>query len=114
MSPYGSTNVPMPETITAWQCIGCGRLEAPQTCVGICQDRKVELVSAWDHAEALVALEQAHERVAALEALLRKLAYVTPREAAWKDSYLGLQSDARRLLAREPDVAARPTARRLA
>jgi len=88
----------VPDTITAWQCIGCGRLEAPANCVGICQDRKVELVSAWDHAEALVALEDANERISALEAVLKKFAHTTPREGGWKDSYLVLQAQARKLV----------------
>ena len=87
-----------PNTITAWQCIGCGRLEAPANCVGICQDRKVELVSAWDHAEALVALEDANERIAALEGILKRFAHTTPRDGAWKDSYLVLQAQARKLV----------------
>ena len=91
----------IPNTITAWQCIGCGRLEAPQNCIGICQDRKVELVSAWDHAEALVALDDANERIAALQAIVAKLAHTTPREGTWKDSYLALQLQARKLLERE-------------
>ena len=89
-----------PDTIKAWQCIGCGRLEAPANCVGICQDRKVELVGAWDYAEVVVALEAASERIAALEAVLKRLAHVTPREATWKDSYLALQAQARKLLER--------------
>ena len=33
----------MSEHTKAWQCIGCGRIEAPQTCIGICEDCKVEL-----------------------------------------------------------------------
>jgi hypothetical protein len=33
----------MTEVIEAWQCIGCGKLEAPQNCIGACQDRRVEL-----------------------------------------------------------------------
>src|SRR5690242_9226410 len=43
---------PMTERTTAWQCIGCGRLEADATCLGVCQDRKVEVVSAADYDEA--------------------------------------------------------------
>jgi len=27
----------MTERMTAWQCIGCGRIEGAQPCVGICQ-----------------------------------------------------------------------------
>ena len=88
-----------PDTITAWQCIGCGRLEAPANCVGICQDRKVELVSSWDYAEALVAVEGANERIATLEAFLTKLVHTTPRADAWKDSYVALQAQARTVLA---------------
>jgi hypothetical protein len=89
-----------PDTIEAWRCIGCGRLEAPANCVGICQDRKVELVGAWDYAEVAVALEEANERIAALEAVLGRFAHVTPREGTWKESFLALQAQARTLLER--------------
>ena len=96
--------LPLAETITAWQCIGCGRLEAPQNCIGVCQDRKVELVGAWDYAEALVQLEDANERIAKLEALVVKLAHTTPCEGAWKDSYLAFQAQASKLLAARADL----------
>ena len=89
-----------PDTIKGWRCIGCGRVEAPANCVGICQDRKVELVDAWDYAEVALALEEANERIAALASALVKLAHVTPREGTWKESYLALQAHARRLLER--------------
>lgn len=105
MPQTGRKEVSMPDTITAWQCIGCGRLEAPQNCVGVCQDRKVELVSAWDYADALVAIEEANERVAVLETILRKLAHVTPRDGAWKETYLTLQTEARKVLEKDQDVA---------
>ena len=90
--------VPLPETMTAWQCIGCGRLDAPANCVGICQDKKVEIVSADDYADVRVALDEANERVAALEALVEKLAHLTPREGAWKACFVALQDDAHKLL----------------
>ncbi len=95
-----SLGKPLPDTITAWQCIGCGRLEAPQNCVGVCQDRKVELGSAWDPAEALVALEEAQARVAALEAVLGRLVRTHPRDGAYEASYKALQDEARKVLAR--------------
>jgi hypothetical protein len=103
MTGEGTKDYSHPETITAWQCIGCGRLDAPANCVGICQDRKVELVGAWDYADVAVALEEAKERIAALETLLGRLARITPHESAWRDSYLALQAQARKLLA--PPVA---------
>ena len=90
--------IPLPHTITAWQCIGCGRLESPQNCVGVCQDRKVEVVSAWDYAEARDALDDANQRVAALEAFLRKLARIAPHAGHWEATYRALQAEARKLL----------------
>lgn len=103
----------MTETITAWQCIGCGRLEAPQNCVGICQDRKVELVSAWDHAEALVALEDARATIASMAAVLERLAHTKPRAGGWEASWRALQAEARAVLAstaREAATTDRATA----
>src|SRR5690349_3794370 len=90
--------IPFPDTITAWQCIGCGRLESPQNCIGVCQDRKVEVVTAWDYAEARSTLDEANERIAALEALVRKLARIAPREGRWEETYRALQIEARKLL----------------
>jgi len=78
--------------IKAWQCIGCGKLEAPQPCVGICQDRRVELVQA-DEYDAVKA------RVKVLETLLRQLALTTPHEGEWERSYRALQTQARKVLA---------------
>lgn len=90
----------LPDTIVAWQCIGCGRLEAPQNCVGVCQDRKVELVSSHDYAELLSKYEDLAGRLAALEAFLRRAAHVTPHADAWETSYRQLQAQARGLLAK--------------
>ncbi len=80
------------ERIKAWQCIGCGRVEAPQTCIGVCEDRRVELVRA-EEADALAA------RVEQLEQFVRQLARITPREGEWERSYRALQARARELLA---------------
>jgi hypothetical protein len=96
--PRPDRDLPLPPTITAWQCIGCGRVEAPQNCIGVCQDRKVELVGAHDYAQARGALDDANERIAVLEALVAKLAHVTPRDDAWQRTYLSLQGEARALL----------------
>ena len=76
----------MAETIKAWQCIGCGRVEADAQCLGICEDRPVRLVSAADYE--------------ALEAFVRRLAASTPRNGQWEKSYRALQREARALLAK--------------
>lgn len=82
------------QRIKAWQCIGCGKLEAPQPCIGVCQDRLVELVDAATH-------EAAQERIRSLETLLGRLALATPREGEWERSYRALQQQARALLAKK-------------
>jgi len=92
------------ETMKAWQCVGCGRLEGPQNCIGVCRDRKVELVYASELADA-------EDRVAGLRllaeeqhALLRQLAGTTPRDGQWEKSYRSMQQRAKALLARHPDA----------
>ena len=94
----------MTESVKAWQCIGCGKIEALQTCVGICQDRKVELVYAHDHREALARV-QAQANL--MEALVRQIAWTTPRKGEWERSYRALQERARRALAQTASVIAR-------
>ena len=79
------------ERISAWRCIGCGRLDAPQPCVGICQDRKVELVEAAE-------LDRALRRIVAVESVLSAMAHTTPKEGEWERSYRSMQERARRLL----------------
>ena len=93
----------MPEYLKAWQCIGCGKIEAPQTCVGICQDRKIELVYAHEHREAMAGTQT---ELREMKALVRTLARTTPRAGEWERSYRALQERARRTLAQTPSVNA--------
>jgi hypothetical protein len=79
------------ERIQGWRCIGCGKVDAPRPCVGVCQDRRCELVDATDY-DALLA------RVQALEEALALIARVTPRPEALQASWLALQARARALL----------------
>ena len=88
----------MTERITAWQCIGCGRIEGAQPCVGICQDRRTDFVYASDHDEVLAQLARTQQRAETLAALVRQLAYTTPREDDWERTYRALQVRARQLL----------------
>jgi len=89
----------MTDYVKAWQCIGCGRIEAPQNCVGICQDRKVEFVYAGEHRALLAQAERTAQRLAALERIVRRLARTAPRAGAFEASWQALQSEARRALA---------------
>jgi len=88
----------MTERITAWQCIGCGRIEGAQPCVGICQDRKTDFVYAADHDAALAQLAHARQQAEILAALVRQLAYTTPRKDEWERTYRALQARARQAL----------------
>ncbi|MGY0504834.1 hypothetical protein [Luteimonas sp. e5] len=81
----------MVETIEAWQCVGCGRLQAERPCIGVCTDRKVELVTAQDYAELAWRVEQ-------LEAALALIARVTPKPGELEASWRALQARARELL----------------
>jgi hypothetical protein len=87
-----------PLIVEAWRCIGCGRIEAPQPCVGVCEDRRVRLVDAADHEAALALLREAQERAAMLEGLVRRLAQTRPRAGAWERSDKALQEEAQRAL----------------
>jgi hypothetical protein len=79
------------ERIKVWRCVGCGRIDHPQPCVGICRDSKAELVEAGDY-------DRAEARVDALENLLRRIAFTTPRAGEFESAWRALQRDARALL----------------
>ncbi len=81
----------MVETIEAWKCVGCGRVQAERPCIGVCTDRRVELVEAADYAELAW-------RVSQLEAVLALIARVSPKPEALAASWLALQARARALL----------------
>ena len=72
-----------------WQCIGCGRIEDPRPCLGICRDERAEYVLAADHDRALAALLK----------VVRTIALTTPREGEALRHWAALQAEARRALA---------------
>jgi hypothetical protein len=75
----------------AWQCQGCGRMESQQTCLGVCHDRPVEMVSAGDY-------DAVRREADELRLFIRQLASVEPRGGHWESTYRALQERARRLL----------------
>lgn len=99
-----AVNAAMPERITAWRCIGCGRIEGAQPCIGICEDRKAEFVYAADYDRLVGELAQARLGLAAMTAVLRQIASTTPRSDGWERTYRVFQQRARRIL--ETPVAA--------
>ena len=89
--PAGDHRGAMTETVVLWQCIGCGKLERTESCVGVCTDRKVEMVYAAEHADALL-------RIEALEEALSRITQVTPRAGEWEAGYRAMQREARKAL----------------
>lgn len=81
----------MTERVRAWQCAGCGRLDSDATCMGVCQDRKVVLVSAADYDAACRERDE-------LRLFVSQLATVSPRNGEWERSYKALMDRARRVL----------------
>ena len=94
--------------VKAWQCIGCGRIDAPQNCIGVCEYRKAEFVYAFEHEQALAEAESARRRADALEGVVRQLARTTPRKGEWEHSYRALQEQARRALTATVDTIPDP------
>lgn len=87
------------DRVTVWQCIGCGKIEGPKPCIGVCKDRKVEFVYASLYDEAIEQAALIRRHAEALETLVRLLACTTPHEGGWERSYRALQIQARRTLA---------------
>ena len=75
----------------AWQCVGCGRIESHEQCLGICRDVPVEIVSAVDY-------DAVRAEVEALRLFLKQVVLSSPREGGWERSYHALQERAKRLL----------------
>lgn len=89
--------------ITAWECIGCGRIEGAQPCIGVCQDRRAEFVRAAGHDAALDELAAAHRRIEVLAAVVRQIAFTNPRAGACERTWQALQARARRSLDAQDD-----------
>jgi hypothetical protein len=89
--PSGSDKHDVIDRVKAWQCIGCGKIDAPQPCIGVCRDRQVEFVRAE-------AYDQLRTRTTELESLVRMFVATKPRDCQWERSYLAIQDRARRLL----------------
>lgn len=89
----------MSDYIQAWQCIGCGKIEAPQTCIGVCRDRKVFLVAKDDHDAALAEILRLQAQLDSAASMLLRFEHATPREGQWERAYRALQEQVREVRA---------------
>ena len=90
----------MTDYTQACQCVGCGKIEAPQTCIGICRDRKILMVGKDDYERVLGELSQAQMLLQFAIVMLSRVVHSTPREGQWERSYRALQEQAREALAK--------------
>ena len=79
--------------------MGCGRIEDPQPCVGICRDVAAEFVPAAAHDEELAEVRREADL---LRDVVRRIAGTTPREGECAGTWRALQERARRALASCP------------
>ena len=89
--------------IKVWQCVGCGRIDDPQPCVGICRDEKREYIPAADHDAAMA---EARSELEVLRHIALELATITPRAGQWERSYRALAQRARKALFQTAQPAA--------
>jgi len=85
----------MTDYIEAWQCIGCGKIEAPQPCIGVCRDRKILMVAKDEHERVVAELARARVLVQTAVEMLGRVAHSTPHAGQWERSYRALQEQAR-------------------
>ena len=89
----------MVDYIQAWQCIGCGRIEAPQTCIGVCRDKKIFVVGKETHESALEDAARLRALLTATVSRLARFVLSVPREQQYERAYVALQEEVKRLIA---------------
>lgn len=87
--------------IKAWECTGCGKIEAPRPCIGVCQDRSVEMVCAQAFDELMHHQQQLSADNASMREVLLRLVGTCPHDGQWEAGYRALQTRAREMLDQE-------------
>jgi hypothetical protein len=89
---------PLPESLLLWSCIGCGAMGNSQPCVGICDYRKLEIVSAEEYADAFEMVSELMDQIEQLTAMAQLIASVSGDRSNSESTYRSLQARARDLL----------------
>ena len=88
----------MTDYIQAWQCIGCGKIEAPQPCIGVCRDRKVLFIGKDEHEAALTEIARLRAHLQTAASRLQRFGLAAPRPGQWEMAYAALRDEVRELL----------------
>jgi hypothetical protein len=89
----------MTDYILAWQCVGCGKIEAPQPCIGVCRDRKVFMVGKDEHELVLSANAALRAQLQQTHGMLLRFGQAKPKPGQWEAAWLALQAQLREALA---------------
>jgi hypothetical protein len=93
-----------PEYIPVWQCIGCGRIEMPQTCIGVCQDKKAFFIGKDAHERALEEIARLQELLVKTRSKLLRFAQSTPRAGETEKTAAALKQQVQQLVRELPDA----------
>jgi hypothetical protein len=86
------------ERATTWWCSGCGGIDAPQPCLGICLWRPIDWMNAERYEQERTRAFAEHDVEIRLRLLLRRVSFITPREGHWEHGCRVLQAEARQSL----------------
>ena len=94
----GADELSPADVVTAWACDSCGRIEAPQPCIGVCIRPETAMVPAAEHQAVLDRAAVARSERGRLAPPVRQLAWSTPRAGRFQDAARALQAAARAAL----------------
>lgn len=88
-----------PATITGWWCAGCGNVDMPQPCIGVCVWRPAQWVSLALYERQLRVADPSLCAARSLRRFLARAATVTPHAGQWQRNWEALQAQAGTALA---------------
>lgn len=93
---------PEPDVIEGWGCPRCGRVDAPQPCLGICIRRPGLVADVAEYREYAAQAERAADTDRSLSTFVHLVAGLHPRPGHEQQTAETLRSRARELLERTP------------
>jgi hypothetical protein len=93
----------MSDRLSALFCVGCGRVDVPEPCVGACDERMLDLILAKEYDAARTQTDAATRKAARLRELLIRLVSELPEPGApqpddWEERIRMLRTQARSVL----------------
>jgi hypothetical protein len=82
------------DRITAWRCLTCGWTEAARECLGVCVRNRVNFVAANEYDDVSAQYDEANRQMSELAAVVRQVAWVTPRPGEEERTWQSLRSRA--------------------